>query len=307
MIITAIVLATAAALCLALGTHLQRHAVAALPPGLRRRSTWVAGLGLMGLVTVLNVIALGLGPVSIVQPIGAVSLVFAALISRSFFALRLGAPMLAGIAVTLVGIFAFVATSARFSHELVVSEQSVTWLLAVLVALSLFAGAFSIGSAGHIPRVVMTGIVFGTVAAAVHVLARSVIVAGLPGLVPLGVRWWMLVGAVGLASVAGFWLVQTAYARGPAETVLAGLTVIDPIVAVIIGAAFFGEYTGLTAAATAGLLASAAVGAGGVWMLSRFHPTVLAARTPSTEASASVTETNAPSAPSETLQQGTRS
>src|SRR5699024_6925137 len=95
MIITAIVLATAAALCLALGTHLQRHAVAALPPGLRRRSTWVAGLGLMGLVTVLNVIALGLGPVSIVQPIGAVSLVFAALISRSFFALRLGAPMLA--------------------------------------------------------------------------------------------------------------------------------------------------------------------------------------------------------------------
>ena len=88
---------------------------------------------------------------------------------------------------------------------------------------------------------------------------------------------------------------------------LAGLTVIDPIVAVIIGAAFFGEYTGLTAAATAGLLASAAVGAGGVWMLSRFHPTVLAARTPSTEASASVTETNAPSAPSETLQQGTRS
>src|SRR5699024_6306084 len=99
------------------------------------------------------------------------------------------------------------------SHELVVTEQSVTWLLAVLVALSLFAGAFSIGSAGHIPRVVMTGIVFGTVAAATHVLARSVIVSGLPGLVPLGVRWWMLLGAVGLASVAGFWLVQTAYAR----------------------------------------------------------------------------------------------
>src|SRR5699024_5075717 len=171
-------------------------------------------------------------------------------------------------------------------------------------ALSLFAGAFSIGSAGHIPRVVMTGIVFGTVAAAVHVLARSVIVAGLPGLVPLEVRWWMLVGAVGLASVAGFWLVQTAYARGPAETVLAGLTVIDPIVAVIIGAAFFGEYTGLTAAATAGLLASAAVGAGGVWMLSRFHPTVLASRAPTGEASVSITEA---SAASETLPQGTRS
>src|SRR5699024_8256538 len=165
----------------------------------------------------------------------------------------------------------------------------------------------SIGPAGHLPRVVMTGIVFGTVAAATHLLARSVIVSGLPGLVPLGVRWWTLLGAVGLASVAGFWLVQTAYARGPAETVLAGLTVIDPIVAVIIGAAFFGEYTGLTAAAPAGLLPSAAVRAGGVGMLSRSHPTARAGRPPRTGASASVTEPNAPSAPSETLQQGTRS
>src|SRR5699024_205021 len=234
---------------------------------------------------------------SIGPPFGAASLVFAALFSPRFCALRLGAPMLAGIAVTLVGIFAFVATSARFSHELVVSEQSVTWLLDVLVALSLFAGAFSIGSAGHIPRVVMTGIVFGTVAAAVHVLARSVIVAGLPGLVPLEVRWWMLVGAVGLASVAGFWLVQTAYARGPAETVLAGLTVLRPGVAVVSRAAFFGEYTGLTPA-PAGLLASAAVGAGGVWMLSRFHPTVLASRARTGEAGVSITEA---SAASETL------
>ena len=66
--------------------------------------------------------------------------------------------------------------------------------------------------------------VFGTVAAATHVLARSVIVAGLPGLDGLGARWWLLLSAVGLASAAGFWLVQTAYACGPAETVLAGLT-----------------------------------------------------------------------------------
>src|SRR5699024_5046965 len=99
MIITAIVLATAAALCLALGTHLQSHPVAALPPGRRRRSSCVAGLGLMGLVPVPNVTAHGLAPVPLGLPIGAVSLVFAALISRRFFGLRLGAPMLAGIAV----------------------------------------------------------------------------------------------------------------------------------------------------------------------------------------------------------------
>ncbi|MDN5661372.1 MAG: hypothetical protein L0G72_11445, partial [Brevibacterium aurantiacum] len=171
MIITAIILATVAAFCLALGTHFQQYAVATMAPGPKRRATWVTGLGLMGMVTVLNVIALGLGPVAIVQPIGAISLVFAALISRRYFGLRLGAPLLISIGVTMFGVFAFVTTSAQFSHELVATEDSITWLLAILVALSVFGALFALSRAGHIPRVIMTGIIFGTVAAATHVLA----------------------------------------------------------------------------------------------------------------------------------------
>ncbi|MDN5833515.1 MAG: hypothetical protein L0H46_06405 [Brevibacterium sp.] len=280
MIITAIILATLAAFCLALGTHFQQYAVATMAPGPKRRATWVTGLGLMGMVTVLNVMALGLGPVAIVQPIGAISLVFAALISRRCFGLQLGAPLLISIGVTMFGVFAFVTTSAQFSHELVATEESVTWLLAILVALTVFGALFAFSTAGHIPRVVMTGIIFGTVAAATHVLARTVVAGGLPGFDLLGARWWMVLAAVGVASAVGFWLVQTAYACGPAETVLAGLTVIDPIVAVIIGAAFFGEYAGLTPMAVGLLLLAAAGGVGGVWMLSQFHPRVLETTTP---------------------------
>ncbi|NJC55970.1 hypothetical protein [Brevibacterium marinum] len=278
MFITAIVLATTAAFCLALGTHLQQHAVATMTPGPKRRATWVTGLGLMGLVTVLNVIALGLGPVAIVQPIGAISLVFAALISRRYFGLRLGAPLLISIGVTMFSIFTFVTTSAQFSHELVATEESITWLLSILIALSVFGALFAFSRAGHIPRVVMTGIIFGTVAAATHVLARTVVAGGLPGFDLMGSRWWMVLAAVGIASAVGFWLVQTAYACGPAETVLAGLTVIDPIVAVVIGAAFFGEYTGLTPMAIGLLLLAGAGGVGGVCMLSRFHPRALKAK-----------------------------
>ncbi|MGO3334457.1 MAG: hypothetical protein ACTIL3_12965, partial [Brevibacterium aurantiacum] len=55
-------------------------------------------------------------------------------------------------------------------------------------------------------------------------------------------------------------------------------TVIDPIVAVAIGAAFFGEYTGLTPMAVGLLLVAAAGGIAGVWMLSQFHPRVLEAK-----------------------------
>ncbi|TSI19767.1 hypothetical protein [Brevibacterium aurantiacum] len=275
MIITAIILATLAAFCLALGTHFQQYAVATMAPGPKRRATWAAGLGLMGMVTVLNVVALGLGPVAIVQPIGAISLVFAALISRRYFGLQLGAPLLISIGVTMFSIFAFVTTSAQFSHELVATEEAVTWLLALLVALSVFGALFALSRAGHIPRVIMTGIIFGTVAAATHVLARTVVTEGLPDFETSGSRWWMMLAAVALASAVGFWLVQTAYASGPPETVLAGLTVIDPIVAVVIGAAFFGEYAGLTPMAIGLLLLAAGGGIAGVWMLSQFHPRVL--------------------------------
>ncbi|MGO1177490.1 MAG: hypothetical protein ACTMKZ_15045 [Brevibacterium aurantiacum] len=290
MIITAIILATVAAFCLALGTHFQQYAVATMTPGPKRRATWITGLGLMGMVTVLNVIALGLGPVAIVQPIGAISLVFAALISRRYFGLQLGAPLLISIGVTMFSIFAFVTTSAQFSHELVATEESVTWLLALLIALSVFGALFALSRAGHIPRVIMTGIIFGTVAAATHVLARTVVAGGLPEFDLMGARWWMVLAAVALASAVGFWLVQTAYASGPPETVLAGLTVIDPIVAVAIGAAFFGEYTGLTPMAIGLLLLAAVGGIGGVWMLSQFHPRVLEAKMPS--AAASLTASN---------------
>ncbi|MDN5806182.1 MAG: hypothetical protein L0L36_08500 [Brevibacterium sp.] len=282
MIITAIILATLAAFCLALGTHLQQYAVATMTPGPKRRTTWITGLGLMGMVTVLNVIALGLGPVAIVQPIGAISLVFAALISRRYFGLQLGAPLLISIGVTMFGVFAFVTTSAQFSHELVASAQSVTWLLTLLVALSIFGAFFALSRAGHIPRVIMTGVIFGTVAAATHVLARTVVAEGLPDFGISGSRWWMMLAAVALASAVGFWLVQTAYASGPPATVLAGLTVIDPIVAVVIGAAFFGEYAGLTPVAIGLLLLAAGGGIAGVWMLSQFHPRVLESKTVST-------------------------
>ncbi|MGO1840435.1 MAG: multidrug DMT transporter permease, partial [Candidatus Microbacterium stercoravium] len=47
--------------------------------------------------------------------------------------------------------------------------------------------------------------------------------------------------ALAAAGLAGAYFVQTAYASGPPDLVIAGLTVVDPIVAVIIGATLLGE------------------------------------------------------------------
>jgi hypothetical protein len=80
-----------------------------------------------------------------------------------------------------------------------------------------------------------------------------------------------------LAMALGGWFVQNAYASGPPDLVIAGLTVIDPMVAVSIGIIVLGEAT------NAGPLiyvfaASGAVAALGVWLLSRVHPELKAQR-----------------------------
>src|SRR5690606_41575720 len=80
-----------------------------------------------------------------------------------------------------------------------------------------------------------------------------------------------------LAAVAGFaaavlvggWLVQQAFASGPPEVVIACLTVVDPIVAVLLGAVLLGEGVA-TPAETWFLLAGAAITAtAGVIALAR--------------------------------------
>lgn len=277
MIITAVILALIAAVCLAVATHLQQHAVAAQPPGRARTLTWTAGLVLMGLTTALNVAALGLGPVTIVQPIGALSLVVAAVISIRCFGLRLDRRVFTAIGLTLASIAVFVVISAAHASRIVIDDTAITALLNFLIIVSIAGASVAISRAGHLLRVAVTGIIFGTVAAAAHVLASSILTSDLPGLTLASPRWWMLAAALGLAALIGFALVQTAYASGPAETVLAGLTVIDPIVAVAIGAVLFGEYAGLSAAAGLGLSLAAAAGIAGVWMLARVHPRTLEA------------------------------
>ena len=80
MVWCALALAVLSAVFLALGTHLQSIAVVAgaadgkltLPImlGLLRSPRWATGLICLGLGTALNVTALSLAPVSVVQPVG---------------------------------------------------------------------------------------------------------------------------------------------------------------------------------------------------------------------------------------------
>jgi drug/metabolite transporter (DMT)-like permease len=83
--------------------------------------------------------------------------------------------------------------------------------------------------------------------------------------------WVCLVALIGAAIVGGFF-VQNAYSSGPPDLVIAGLTVIDPLVAVSIGILVLDEaaqsqWFDMAAYGLAGLVAVI-----GVFLLARFHP-----------------------------------
>src|SRR5699024_770584 len=140
---------------LAVGTHLQHRglnagAAPARPDtGPDRRGTvaralrhpsWLLGLAIIVVAMTLNVIALGLAPVAVVQPIGSLSLVFAAIISATVLHLRAPRGLRIAIALSTGSVALFVAVSAGFARTTDPTDGSLTALTVLLAVLSV-AGA----------------------------------------------------------------------------------------------------------------------------------------------------------------------
>jgi hypothetical protein len=77
------------------------------------------------------------------------------------------------------------------------------------------------------------------------------------------------------AGLLGAWFVQNAYASGPPDLVVAGLTVIDPLVAVSIGVVLLNEAMNAPWPVMLGFIASGAMSVVGVFLLSKVHPEII--------------------------------
>ncbi|GAA1350793.1 DMT family transporter [Falsarthrobacter nasiphocae] len=289
----AIACALLSSVCLAWGAERQggavrkdHHAGVGLSAlgSLFRHPRWLFGLGLMAVGTVLNVIALALAPITVVQPIGALALVMTAVLNARATSARLGPRMLAAIGACLVGSAAFVILGLRVRNEAagIGHAETVVVLILTWAAIAVCAALVAFG-ARRLPAfacVVVSGVLYGLVAVQVKVLATSVM--GLDGLSPdrlwgwltEDLRWAVLAGVV-VAAVLGGWFVQKAYASGPPDLVIAGLTVIDPFVGVAVGIAVFHELRpDVPPAAAMGMALAAVVAMLGVITLARHHPDV---------------------------------
>ena len=145
-----------------------------------------------------------------------------------------------GAALAVTGVVSFVIVSAGSvtSHPPEGSAVVVACLVvAALVVLLTFAGLAARGWLRCVAYATAAATAFGPRLALVRAVSLSV-TSGQAGLLDTGT---LLAGAVILCvTVGGGWLVQQAYAAGAPAVVVASLTVVDPIVAVLLGAVLLG-------------------------------------------------------------------
>lgn len=279
--IVAIALAILAAVALAYGALYQHDAVVGQDDShnglswahfkdLLGNRKWLLGLFILGLGTVGNIIALALAPVMVVQPIGAFSLIVSVLLGVRHRGLKVNRRLVQAVVWCTVGVTIFVglsATTARSEVHLGPDAMPLVWITGVVVVMGLIIMIFF----RHAPQLVLitaAGLLFACVATNTHLVSVQLLRAGLEHVT------WINVAGLIIATAIGSWFVQNAYAAGPPEMVIAGLTVVDPIGAVVLGSVVLGE------AASAPLwliLVITATGLGaclGVVVLSRYHPDV---------------------------------
>nr|WP_277348416.1 DMT family transporter [Planctomonas sp. JC2975] len=235
------------------------------------RPSWVLGTLMLGLAIALQLTSLAFSPLIVVQPLGAVSLVITAFINARVSHTKLNKRSIVAICLCVGGVGAFVLVAAFAAREQPVTERDLVEILIVLgCVLVVFGTAFfflrkRLRALGY---VVGAGVLYGFVAT----LAKSVISRIEQQEFDLLTLFCVI--ALLAAVIVGAYFVQNAYASGPPDLVIAGLTVIDPLVAVAIGITILNEAAGAAPWQVVAFILTGVVAIVGVFLLARAHPGV---------------------------------
>jgi drug/metabolite transporter (DMT)-like permease len=239
---------------------------------LLKRPSWVVGTVMLGLAIVCQLAALTFAPLILVQPLGAISLVITTLLNARITGVKPTRRSVLSIILCVGGILAFVTVAALVATEEPIDQGQLITILALLAGVLLISAVvWMLVRKGAKPLfyIAASGIIYGFVAT----LAKVVISRIQNG----DFEWLTLLCLVGLitATAVGAYFVQTAYSVGPPDLVIAGLTVIDPIVAVIIGIVILREAATAPWPAFVGFVVAGAIAVYGVTSLARNHPQVV--------------------------------
>ncbi len=226
---------------------------------LARNRRWLLGFSVLAVAAVLQILALAMAPVTVVAPLAVLSLpIIAAIgvrrVTRGFAVAVMAAT--GGVA-TFVAIAARSAVTTDVPPEVVLRAGQV---VAGVVCASVVVGALRRGTARAVALAAGAGAAYGLVAVLVRDVATS-----LPRLP------WVSFAGLALAFLVGASLIQLGYASGPADLVVAGQTVVNPIVAAWIGMVLLEETPDAGRGTVLALVTSAAVSVTGIAAIARFH------------------------------------
>ena len=242
---------------------------------LLRRPSWVIGSLMLGLAVVFQLTALIFAPLIVVQPLGAIALIITAVVNARVSGVKLGRDAIRPIIFCVGGVALFVTFATIFARSKAITQ---TELVTVLVLLGVVTVAFALLFAflrkkfGALIYIVGAGVLYGFVATLAKVVidrVHTIIINGAQGF-----EWLTIACVVALlaATVLGGYFVQTAYSSGPPDLVIAGLTVIDPIVAVSIGIIVLQEASTAPWFAILAFVVAGALAVYGVVQLSKRQP-----------------------------------
>ncbi|CAM5619102.1 hypothetical protein SALBM135S_02461 [Streptomyces alboniger] len=263
-----VLLSLVSAVAYAGGAILQER-VAATTPGRRyaplRRASWWAAIALNGLGALLHVVALAYGPLSLVQPLGALTIVFALPMAAVFVRRKAGATAWRGAIMATVGLAGLLSlTSASGSTSLAGAER-------LTLALATGGGVLALMVAAHaahrhpVVRSVLLACAAGAAFGIASVFTKTVAV-DLDRGVTL-VQQLPSLGVIAVLAAAGVLVSQASYRGAGLAAPLSTVTVVNPVVAAAVGLTLFEETFRYGTMGTVLALGCGVVAAGGLILL----------------------------------------
>ncbi|PNE41561.1 MULTISPECIES: DMT family transporter [Streptomyces] len=279
---TVILLALAAACCLGTGFVLQQIAAQHAPPqdylsfrlllDLVRMPRWVAGIVLMVTGMALGAVALGMGDITLVEPLMATNLLFAMALARWISRQRLGRSGWAGLWLLAGGVTAFIVAGQPHGGRNSEVGQLAQWLImGGVLSTALLLAAIAKRERVHVSlEAALLGVAAGLLYGLQDALTRiSGLRFGAGGWRALLTSWHPY--AIVVLGVLALVMVQSAFESAPLRMSLPALTAAQPLAGIACGVGFLGDQLRVTPGALAFQAAGIAAVVAGIVLIGS-HP-----------------------------------
>ncbi|WP_327702014.1 DMT family transporter [Streptomyces decoyicus] len=258
---TVILLALGAACCLGLGFVFQQAAAQRAPMkdflsvrlllDLVRMPLWLAGIGLMVVGMALGAMALGMGDITLVEPLLATNLLFAMALSRRLTRQRLGRSGWAGLWLLAGGVTAFIVAGRPQGGERSPDHLWQWLIMGMVLGTALLLAAVAKRERVHVSLEaallgVAAGLIYGLQDALTRISGEHF---GEGGWSALLTSWQPY--AIVVLGVLALVFVQSAFESAPLRLSLPALTAAQPLAGIACGVGFLGDQLQVTAGALA--------------------------------------------------------